>query len=199
MFKSPTGYKGTVAHVSLFYLVARLNACELSEQAIHHICVILRAIGIERRSESKFCELRVGYIVQSEEVGTRLLYCRAIRAERVCRNARKKLAGTMTKTLVKVGVKVVAHIPPLVYHIACGVVDNKLLSEAITTGCLVVGMCKIAYSYALRTVAGTYPVGIRQIYTNSCRWILITTKHDSTHYVGCNTYNLRLTETRVDR
>ena len=46
----PTCNKRTVAHMSLFYLIAWLYAGELRKQTIHHIRIILRAISLERRS-----------------------------------------------------------------------------------------------------------------------------------------------------
>ena len=47
MFVSPTGNEGTIAHVSLFNIVTRLDTYQLRHKAIHHIRVILTLISLQ--------------------------------------------------------------------------------------------------------------------------------------------------------
>ena len=78
MSQCPSGYEGTVAHVCLFYLMAGLDACELCEQTVHHVRIVLGTMSLDIGGESELHELGVGYVVESEEVGTCLLYCRTV-------------------------------------------------------------------------------------------------------------------------
>ena len=46
----------------------------------------------------------------------------------------------MTKAFVKVGMQIVAYIAPLVNHVACCIVDNKLLSKSVAACSLIVSV-----------------------------------------------------------
>ena len=93
---APMGYKGTVAHVGLFYLIAWGDTYKLSHQTVHHICVILRHIRLFIGHQTKLYQLWVGYVIQSEEIGSRLFYRTAISLQRIRVYTWKQLSATMT-------------------------------------------------------------------------------------------------------
>ena len=69
----------------------------------------------------------------------------------------------MSKTLVQVGVQLVADVAIFAYHCHGVCVDDKLLQHAVALGNLAVGIGEIAYRNALASVLCTYPVGIRKV------------------------------------
>ena len=68
--KSPPGDECTVAHVSLLYLVAFLDADGLSEQTVHQICIILCLVGFCVGKESQFLQLPKGQATAIKGVET---------------------------------------------------------------------------------------------------------------------------------
>ena len=57
------GNEGAVAHVSLFYVVSRLNTNELGHEAVHQVGIILRFVCLAVREQSQFHKFRVGHVV----------------------------------------------------------------------------------------------------------------------------------------
>ena len=64
MTEYPSCDEGSIAHVSLLNLVARLDACELSKQTVHHVCIILRTIGFDIGGKSKLHKFRVSDVAE---------------------------------------------------------------------------------------------------------------------------------------
>ena len=163
MLEDPMGDEGAVAHVGFFDVVAGFDADELGHQPVHHIGIILRFVGFCVGGESQFSELRVGHVVESEQVGTSLFDGRAIGLQGVGVYARKQLARAVPQTLMEVGVKVVAGIAVLINKIARGLVDDELFLEAVAVGSFVVGIRQVADGYALGSVLSTHPVAVGQV------------------------------------
>ena len=89
-----------IAHVCFLDVFSRLDASELSEQAIHNVFVIFRLIGVGVLKDAQFQELRVCHVVECKEVGTGFFKGRAIIFEQVNIHTRKHFARTMTQTFV---------------------------------------------------------------------------------------------------
>ena len=94
--------------------------------------------------------------------------------------------------------QVVAHVTIFINEVKCGLIDDEFFLEAITVGRLVIGIGDVRDGDALRTVLRTNPVGIGQIDADSRRWLFVATQHSGTNGIGCDTFDLGLTETRVD-
>ena len=90
------GYQGTVTHVRLLQLVTWGDTYQLRHQAVHHIGIILRLIRLFIRHQAQLYQFLVGNIVQSEQVGSRLLYRTAVGLQRIGINAWQQLSATMT-------------------------------------------------------------------------------------------------------
>ena len=195
MLQRPPGNEGTVSHVRLLYLVTLLDSDSLGEQTVHQITVILRLVSFIIRSQPQLNQLMVSHIVQTEEIGSRLLYRVAIRLQGIRIGARKKLTAAVSQTLVKVGMQVVGNISILVHQRHSLLIDDKLISESVALSRLVVGISQVADGNALRTVLLTDPVGIRQIDADSRSRIFLSAKHRRTDYIGGNTLHLRFAET----
>ena len=195
---TPMGDEGAVAHVSLFYLVARRDANELRHQTVHHVRVVLCLVSLAVGQQSQFHKLRVGHVVESEEVGSCLLDGVAVSLQRVGIDTRQQLSATVSETLMKVGMKVVARITITLYQRECFLVNDKLFLETASVGSFVVSIGNIRDGYALRTVAGTNPVGVGQIDADSRRRILLAAQHGSTDNVGRDTLDYRFAEARVN-
>ena len=163
VLQRPAGNECSVAHMRFFYFVSRLNACELSKQTVHHVCVVLRLVCFCIWHKPKFDELCVGYVVQAEQIGACFLYCATVRTECVCRHSCEQLSRSVSETFVQVGMQVVAHVTIFLNHGACRFVSHELLQKSIAFRRLIVCVCQIAYRYALRSVLCSYPVGIGQI------------------------------------
>ena len=199
MLQRPPGNEGTVSHVRLLYLVTLLDSDSLGEQTVHQITVILRLVSFIIRSQPQLNQLMVSHIVQTEEIGSRLLYRVAIRLQGIRIGARKKLTAAMSQTLVKIGMQVVGDISILIQQRHSLLIDDKLISESVALSRLVVGISQVADGNALRTVLLTDPVGIRQIDADSRSRIFLTAKHRRTDYIGGNTLHLRFAETGIHR
>ena len=141
----------------------------------------------------------VSHIVQTEEIGSRLLYRIAIRLQGIRIGARKKLTAAVSQTLVKVGMQVVGDISILIHQRHSLLIDDKLISESVALSRLVVGISQVADGNALRTVLLTDPVGIRQIDADSRSRIFLSAEHRRTDNIGGNALHLRFAETGIHR
>ena len=83
------GDERSVAHVGFLDVVAWFDAYELGHQAIHHIGVVLRLIGVGVGCESQFCELGVCHVVESKEVCASFLDSAAVGFQGVGVHARQ--------------------------------------------------------------------------------------------------------------
>ena len=144
MLQSPVGDERTITHVSLFYLVALLDADALGEQTIHQIGIVLCLVSLVIRSQAKLHQLVVGDIIESKQVGTCFLYRIAVCLERIRVGARQELSTSMTQTLMQVGMKVVGDVAILIDEVDGLCIDDKLITEAITLGRLVVRLGQVA-------------------------------------------------------
>ena len=109
------GDEGTVAHVCLLNLTARLDTDELSQQAVHHVAVVLRLICLPMRQQAQFHQLVVRHIVECKQVGTGFLYRVAIGFQGIGVCTRQQLSAAMSQAFVKVCVQVITDIPILFY------------------------------------------------------------------------------------
>ena len=64
--------------MGFFYIVTRLDTYKLCHQTIHQIGVVLSLISIRTWSKPQFHQLRVGHVVESEQVGARFFDSRTI-------------------------------------------------------------------------------------------------------------------------
>ena len=199
MLHHPPGYQRTVAHVGFLYLVAFLDADGLGEQTVHQITVILSLICLIIRSQTQFYQFMVGYIIESEKIGSCLFYRTAIRLQCIRVGTRQELSATMSQTLMQVGMQIIGNILVLIHQTDGILVDNEFIAETIALSCLVICLGQVTDGHTLRTIFLTDPVGIRKIDADGRSWILFATQHRSTDDIGCNTLHLRLAETWVYR
>ena len=73
MLIAPLADELAVTHVGLLDILARNDAGQLGHQTIHDILVILSLISIHVGENAKFHQLRIGKIIEGEQVGTALL------------------------------------------------------------------------------------------------------------------------------
>ena len=143
------GDERAVEHVGLLYLVAGFDAHQLGHEPIHHIGIILGFEGTAVGQQSQVDELRACDIVESEQIGARLLYRVAVGLERIGVGAGKKLSAAMAQAFVEVGVQLIGYDLPLPDALQRSLVDGKLLQEAIAPRSLVVGVGDVAYAHTL--------------------------------------------------
>ena len=65
------------------HILTRLNTHKLRHEAVKHILVIFRLIGIRIVEQTEFQQIRVGKIIQGKQVGTRLFKRRAMSLKRI--------------------------------------------------------------------------------------------------------------------
>ena len=193
------GDEGTIAHVGFLNLTTWGDTDELGHQTIHHIGIILRLIGFLIRSQPQFHQFPVCDIVQSEEVGPRLLYRISVSLEGIRIYARQELSATMSQTLVEVGMQVVTDIPVFLDHPECLRINHELFLKTITMGGFIVGIGDITDGDALTAILGTDPVGIRQVDAYGRRRILISTQHGCTDDAGRHTLDHRFLKSYIYR
>ena len=124
------------------------------------------------REYAQLHELRVGHIIEAEEVGAGFLEGGAVFLERIWRGAREQLSGAVSETLVQVGVNVVGDIEVFLGHIDFLLVEGELVQGALRRllGSAAVGVGDVGYGNRLRTVVTAYPVRVRQVDADrSCR------------------------------
>ena len=83
MVKNPVGNERPVAHVVFLNVSARRYAAQLGHKTVEHVGIIMCLVSIGRWQKSKLHHLRIGHVIESEQVGTRLLNGAAIRLKRV--------------------------------------------------------------------------------------------------------------------
>ena len=138
--KHPFGDELAVAHVGFLNVLARLDAHQLRHQAVEHIFIVLGLVGVGIVEQTELHQMRVGQIVEGEEVGARLLERRAVGLEGVGVNAGEQAAGAVAETFVEVGVEIVGYEEIFVEKVACGLVDYEFLVEAVAVAGVVVGL-----------------------------------------------------------
>ena len=146
---APSCDERTVAHVCFLDDMSGLDAHQLRHQTVHHIVIVLTLVSLLVGREPEFHELVIGQIIESEEVGTRLLYRAAIGFERVGRRAGQELTTAMTQTLMQIGMEIITEIAIFADQRACLLIDDKLLVHSRTFGSLVVSLREIADCHAL--------------------------------------------------
>ena len=146
---APAGDEGTVAHVRFLDDMSGLDAHQLRHQTVHHIVIVLTLVSLLVRRQPKLHELVIGQIIESEEVGTCLLYRAAIGFERVGRRAGQELTTAMTQTLMQIGMEIITEIAIFADQRTCLLIDDKLLIHSRTFGSLVVSLREIADCHAL--------------------------------------------------
>ena len=155
-------------------------------------------VGFEVGQQPQLDELGVGHVVEAEEVGACLLDGVAVSLQCVGVCTGQELSAAVSETLVQVGVQLVALVAVLFYKPARFSVVNKLFLKTVSTGCAVVGVGDIGDGDALRSVLGTYPVGVRQIDADGRRGVLLAAEHGGTDGVCRDALDLGLAEARVD-
>ena len=100
---------------------------------------------------------------------------------------------------MKVCVKVITHIAIFLYHYYSISISHELLLESVATSLFVICIGKVTNSDALASMFCPYPVGIRQIDTYCCRWILVAAEHSCTNDIRRYALHFLFAETRVDR
>ena len=168
----------------LFHVVSRFDTHKLCHQAVHQIGIELGLVGICTRSQPQFHQFRIGHIIQSEQVGTRLFDSRAVSLQRVGVYARKQFAGTMSQTLMQVGMQFIGRIGIFIYQLQFGIAIYKLFVEAVAMGRLVVSIRYIANRYGFGAVMAADPVGIGQVDTDSRRRIEVARQNSGSDYLG---------------
>ncbi len=93
--------------MGLRIFAAKLDTIELNHGSVPYIIGILSLVSLHVRQDSKLHELRVSHIIKSEQVGTGLLQGRAVFSESIRGCPREKLAGTVSKALMKVSVHLI--------------------------------------------------------------------------------------------
>ena len=148
--------------------------------------------------QSQFQQFLVGHVVETEEVGTRLLYCIAIGFQGIGIHSVEQLSASMPQALMQVGMQVITHICIAFYQLHRISIYNKLLLHAATLSSPVVCFCKIAYGYAFASMLCPDPVGIGQVDANGCRGVFIAPEHGSTYHIGSDSLHLLLAEGGID-
>ena len=186
MVHNPTRNQRPVAHVRLFDLLTWLNACQLRHQTIHHVGVILGVMGIAIWQQSEFYQFGIRNIIQAKKVGTRLLDGIPIGFQciRIC--IWKKLSAAMSKTLMQIGVELVALITVEVNHVPRLLVNYELFIKPIPVCSLRISIGNVGNGHTLASVLCTNPLRIREIDADGCRRIFVASEHGSTYSAGSN-------------
>ncbi len=189
----------TVAHVSLLNVLTRFDAVELGHEAIKHILVVFCLVSLGIVKDAEFLKFRICEVIEREKVGACLLKSRAVFLERIGIDTRHQLTGSVTKTLVEVGVKHIGDIEIVFKQLTGRRVDHELLIETVAVRCHVVGLGDILDCHRLRTVLSANPVGVRKVDTDSCAREGIACEHRSVDNLGRHTLHFRFAIFRIDR
>ena len=195
----PAGYELTVAHMGFFYIVTRLDTYKLCHQTIHQIGVVLSLISIRTWSKPQFHQLRVGHVVESEQVGARFFDSRTICLQRIRVHTREQFTGTMSQTFMQVSMQFICHICVLINQLKLCITVHKLLIEPVAMSCLIISICNVTDCNGFRTMMATYPVGIGQVDADSSCRIQVTGQNSRRDYLGRHPFHFLLLELSVYR
>ena len=199
MLVDPVGNERTIAHVGLLYLIAWFNAHQLCHESVEHVGVVLRLVCPAIGQQTEFNKLRIGNVIETEQVGTRLFYGISIGLQRIGAHTWQQLSAAVPQAFVQVGMKVITCVAIGKNHRTGGIVDDKLFHEATSSRCFRISFGDVLNGDTLRSMLSTNPVGIRQIDANGCRRILITTKHSCTDDVGRYTFDFLFLKSIINR
>ena len=87
----------------------------------------------------------------------------------------------MSKTLMQIRMKFITQISISINECPRFIINDKLLHESIPSRSLTIGICEVPNGDTFRTMLCSNPVGIRKIYTYSCRGIFVSSEHCRTN------------------
>ena len=185
--------------MGFLHVLARLYAVQLCHEAVHHVFVVLRLVGLGIVDDTEFHEFRVGQVVEGEEVGAGFLECGAVFLEGVGVNSGHELAGGVSEALVEVGVEHVGDVEVILEELACGSVDDELLVEAVAVRSHVVGLGDVLDGDRLGTVLRANPVGVGEVDADGGCGISVAAEHGCRDGLGGYALDVRFTELGVHR
>ena len=178
---------------------SQFHPAELDHQAVADITIVMRLIGLCRRHDAQFHQLRVCNIVEAEQVGAGFLQGGLIFAQGRCGHTRQQLAGTVSQALMQVGM----HLVGILAVFLVGV-DFLLRPGEFREGAVGrfhrgerIGMGDIGNGNALGTVLLADPVRIGQVDADRRRRIAGARHTHGVHHLGRHPLDGFLPEARI--
>ena len=200
VFVAPFRDELAVLHVRLGVGTAEFDAAELHHQTVADVAGVFGLVGLGVRHDAELHHLRVGAVVQAEEVGAGFLQGGAVFAEGVGRSAGQQLAGAMPEALVKVGVDLVGDGEILLGEFYLFLVPCKLGQGALGAFLRRVVVCvrDVGYGDALRAMVPADPVGVGEVDADGGGRIAVAGQAGRVDDLCADSLHLRLLEARVD-
>ena len=199
LFVHPPSNQLTVSHVRFLNVITRLNAHQLCHQPIHDVFVILRLVCFGITQQSELDQLRIGQVVESEDVCPRLFQRRTVGTQRIGIGTLEQLPRGVTQALVKIGVQVVGDEAILIDSRVLCVVPNEFLAKTVAERRLVVSLGDILNGDRLRAMILTDPVRVRQVDTDRSSRVAVSAQHGDGNHFGRDTLHLLLAEAGIHR
>ena len=175
--------------MGFFHIITRFNANQLCHQAVHQISIIFCFVSICIGCQPQFYQLRISYIIQTEQVRTCFLNRGAIGFQSIRINSRKQLSGTMSQTFMQVRMEFACQIGIFIYQLQFSIAIHKFFIESVAMSSLIICIRNITDSHRFRTMMAAYPVGVRQIDTDSRCRIKVTGQNSSSNHLSRNTFH----------
>ena len=178
---------------------AQFHAVELHHQAVADVAVVFGLVGLRVGHDAQLDHLRVGGVVEAEQVGAGFLQGGGVFAHRRGGDARQQLAGAVAQAFVQVGMDLVGDGAPLLaagdFRLVPGEFGEHALREFLRG--IVIGMGDVRDRDALGAVVLADPVGVREVDADGRGRIAVAGEADGVDHLRGNALDRGFPEARV--